>query len=508
MSVPTPAESPVGALPRVLLSAPASGAGKTMITTGLLAALRARGLEVSPHKVGPDYIDPGYHTAACGRRGRNLDAHMQDPDRIVPLLLHGATSPTRADVAVIEGVMGLFDGALGRRGFAGSAHVAQLTSTPVILVVDCASTAFSVGALVHGFATFSPDVTIGGVILNNVASTRHEREARLGVAEAGVPVLGVVPRRADVVVPSRHLGLVPAAERAPEAESAVAALAQLVGDHVDLDAVLDLARTAPDLQGQSWDPTAELQAAGFVASGARPRVAVAAGEAFTFTYAENIELLTAAGVEVAPFDPLNDTLPSDISGLVIGGGFPEVHAGRLSENTALRTAIGEFANNGGVVYAECAGLLYLARTLEDHPMCDVLPLTARMTPRLTLGYREAVALSPSALAREGQRVTGHEFHRTVVELDEAPIGVDADAAESTVAEAGADDADAAADTIPDSETRTALAPAWGWHDGDGVARKDGWISGNVHASYLHLHWAGAPTLAAAFAAAVGAGEMQ
>lgn len=472
------ADSRAWTLPRVVVAAPSSGSGKTMVTTGLLAALHERGVRVSPHKVGPDYIDPGYHAAACGRTGRNLDAHMQGPERIVPLLLHGALTPQPADVAVIEGVMGLFDGALGRRGFASTAHIAELTHSPVVLVVDCASTSRSVGALVHGFATFTPGVRLGGVLLNNVASSRHEREARAGVAEAGIPVLGVIPRRPDVVVPSRHLGLVPAAERAPEARSAVDALARLVAEHVDLDAVLDLARTAPDLTDvEPWDPSAELAALGFSRAPGRRRVAVAGGEAFTFSYAENAELLQAAGIDVVTFDPLVDPLPGGIDGLVVGGGFPEVHAATLSANVTLREQIAAFVADGGAVSAECAGLLYLGRSLDDHPMCGVLPLTGRMTPRLTLGYREGVALTDSVLGPEGTRVVGHEFHRTSVE----PA-------------IGAGDAD--------------LPPrAWAWRDHEGETRRDGWVDGAVHASYLHLHWAGAPRLAAHFAASVGAGSL-
>ena len=461
-----------------MIAAPSSGSGKTMVTTGLLAALHARGVRVSPHKVGPDYIDPGYHAAACGRIGRNLDAHMQGPERIVPLLLHGALTPTPADVAVIEGVMGLFDGALGRRGFASTAHIAELTRSPVVLVVDCASTSRSVGALVHGFATFAPGVRLAGVLLNNVASPRHEREARAGIAEAGVPVLGAIPRRTDVVVPSRHLGLVPAAERAPEARAAVEALARLVAEHVDLDGLLHLARSADDLTDVApWDPAAELASVGWSPTPAPRRVAVAGGEAFTFSYAENTELLQAAGIEVVTFDPLTDPLPSGIDGLVVGGGFPEVHAATLSANVPLREKIAAFAADGGVVSAECAGLLYLARSLDDHPMCGVLPLTGRMTPRLTLGYREGVALTDSVLGVEGTRVVGHEFHRTIVE---PAIG------------AGHED-------LP--------ARAWAWHDHEGETRRDGWVDRGVHASYLHLHWAGAPRVAAHFAAATGAGSL-
>src|SRR6476646_3456686 len=212
-------------LPRLVIAAPATGQGKTTTATGLMAALTRAGHVVSPHKVGPDYIDPSYHALACGRPGRNLDPHLQGEHRVAPLLAHGARTPDIAAVAVIEGVMGLFDGAVGTGGFASSAHVADLVQAPVVLVVDCAATARSVGAIVHGFSRFSDRIRVTGVILNNVASSRHEAEARDGVAETGVPVLGVIPRLPDVVVPSRHLGLVPAAERRPEATAAVEALA-------------------------------------------------------------------------------------------------------------------------------------------------------------------------------------------------------------------------------------------------------------------------------------------
>lgn len=479
---PGPRDEPV-ALPRVLVAAPASGSGKTMVSTGLLAALAARGLAVSPHKVGPDYIDPGYHAAACGRAGRNLDVRLVGADAVVGLLRHGAATPTPADLAVIEGVMGLFDGAVGGAGHASSAHVAALTATPVLLIVNCASASRSVGALVHGFATFDPAVRVGGVILNNLGSARHEREARAGVAETGVPVVGALPRVPDVVVPSRHLGLVPAAERRAEADAAVAALAGLVERHVDLDAVLALARTAPDLPGSSWCPREALDRAGYApGGGAGPRIAVAGGAAFTFSYAETLELLDAGGARVTVVDPLSDpALPPDCAGLIVGGGFPEVHAAALSDNAALRADVADFARSGGPVVAECAGLLYLARELDGVPMCGVLPMRARMSPRLALGYRDAVALTDSVLGPAGTRVPGHEFHRTRVDLDEPPA-------------AG-------------SSRGGAAGPAWGWRDGEGSPVADGWVQERTHASYLHVHWAGAPRLAAAFLAAAGAGDL-
>ncbi|MEY9944163.1 cobyrinate a,c-diamide synthase [Kitasatospora sp. GAS1066B] len=446
-------------LPRLVIAAPSSGAGKTTVATGLMAALTARGLRVSPHKVGPDYIDPGYHGLATGRPGRNLDAFLCGPGLIEPLLRHGAAG---ADLAVVEGVMGMFDGASGRGELASTAHVAKLLRAPVVLVVDGSSQSRSVAALVHGFASWDPQVRLAGVILNRVASDRHEELLREALEEgAGVPVLGAVRRTASVATPSRHLGLVPVVERSTQAVRAVADMGELIAASVDLDAVLALARSAPPLTAAAWDPAAEVRAVP-----GRPRIALAAGAAFSFSYAENAELLTAAGAEVLPFDPLHDAaLPDGTSGLVIGGGFPEVYAAELSDNAPLRRAITALAATGAPIAAECAGLLYLGRELDGRPMCGVLDTTARMTERLTLGYREAVALHDSPLAVTGTRVRGHEFHRTTCDPAAGPT------------------------------------PAWAWRTPAGAAHTEGFAAGNVHASYLHLHWAGAPGIAERFTGA-------
>jgi len=377
--------SSTGSVPRLVIAAPSSGSGKTTVATGLMAAFAARGLAVSPHKVGPDYIDPGYHALASGRVGRNLDAYLCGPELIAPLFLHGARG---CDVAVVEGVMGMFDGAAGEGELASTAHVAKLLRAPVVLVVDASSQSRSVAALVHGFASWDPQVRVGGVILNKVASDRHEELLREALDSAGVPVLGVLRRAAQVDVPSRHLGLVPVAERSAAAVEAVAAMAARVAAGCDLDALMGLARSAGALSCAAWDAAEVLGAA--PADG--PRIAVAGGEAFTFSYAEHAELLCAAGAEVVVFDPLRDEqLPDGTSGLVIGGGFPEVYASELSANGALRKAIGELALGGAPVAAECAGLLYLCRELDGQPMCGVLDASARMSERLTLGYRDAVA---------------------------------------------------------------------------------------------------------------------
>src|SRR3954447_2862837 len=300
-----------------------------------MAALRRAGHEVSGHKVGPDYIDPGYHALASGRPGRNLDPHLVGEERIVPLLLHGAQG---ADVAVVEGVMGLYDGRIGTQGYASTAHVAALTRTPVVLVVDISRASRSVGAVVHGMATFDPSIEIAGVILNKAGSPRHAAEVADSIT---LPVLGTLGRDQAISAPSRHLGLVPAAERT-EAAHALDALADLVADAIDLEAVLKLASTAPDLDASPWDPAAEVASTGSTdGTGAgRPVVAMAGGRAFTFRYAETEELLRAAGCRVETFDPLVDSaLPEGTAGIYLGGGFPEVHAPGLSGNAPVRAEL-------------------------------------------------------------------------------------------------------------------------------------------------------------------------
>ncbi|MET9412848.1 cobyrinate a,c-diamide synthase [Streptomyces klenkii] len=444
-------------IPRLVIAAPASGSGKTTVATGLMRAFADAGLAVSPHKVGPDYIDPGYHALATGRPGRNLDAYMCGPERIAPLFLHGAAG---CDVAVVEGVMGLYDGASGQGELASTAHVAKLLKAPVVLVVDASSQSRSVAALVHGFASWDPEVRVAGVILNKVGSDRHEALLREALTESGVPVLGAVRRVQQVHTPSRHLGLVPVAERSTEAVEAVTAQAARVREGCDMEGLLALARTAPPLTAEPWAPTGPRP-------DNKPVIAVAGGPAFTFSYTEHTELLRAAGAEVVPFDPLHDeALPDRTAALVIGGGFPEVYAPELSANEPLRKQVAALAATGAPVVAECAGLLYLSRALDGKPMCGVLPAEARMSGRLTLGYREAVAIADNPLAQAGTRVRGHEFHRTV------------------------------------TEPGAGGTPAWGFTHPE--RRTEGFVLGGVHASYLHVHWAGAPGVAARLVAGAAA----
>ena len=474
------------ALPRLVIAAPGSGHGKTSVATGLLGALRQRGLTVSPHKVGPDYIDPGYHALAAGRPGRNLDPWLVGEERIAAMFAHGASTPTVADIAIVEGVMGLFDGAGQHQGvgnheasfrddFASTAHVARLLGAPVVLVVDASGVSSSVAALLHGFATFDPQTHLGGVIFNQVGSDYHAHLLTAAAERAGVPVLGAIRRLDALAVPSRHLGLIPAAERGGDALAVVDALSAAVAASVDLDAVLKLARTARPLPvrethaTQTHNPAMERT----VAPRSPVTIAVAGGPAFTFGYAEHPELLAAAGADVAVFDPLRDEkLPDGAAGLVIGGGFPEVHAAQLSANAALRARVAALARAGAPVLAECAGLLYLARSIDGQPMCGVLAVDAEMTGKLTLGYRDAVAVTDSALAPVGARAHGHEFHRTAIRP-------------------------------PPGKSSGTAANAWRWQ-GRGAVVAEGFVQAGVHASYLHTHWNGLPGAAERIVAAARA----
>jgi len=438
--------------PRLVIAATRSGDGKTTVATGLMAALRATGLRVSGHKVGPDYIDPSYHAAATGRKGRNLDPWLTSEDLIAPLFLHGADG---TDISVVEGVMGLFDGAAGRGDFASTAHVARLLDAPIILVVSAGGAGRSIAATVSGFAGYDPAVHLAGVVLNQVSSPRHEQILREAVAGTGIPVIGALPADAALHTPSRHLGLVPAAERASDVSSWLPALAAIVADHLDLELLTSIARAAPPLRATAW--SANFPVLTGVTAGREPaRVAVASGPAFTFGYAEHGELLAAAGAEVAEFDPINaSALPEGTDALIIGGGFPELYAAELAANAALRAEIAHRVAAGMPVVAECAGLLWLGSTLEGHPQCAVLPTTATMSPKLTLGYREAVALASSPLAEAGTIVRAHEFHRTT------------------------------------SQPARGESPAWRLPDGS----RHGWATATLLASYLHVHWAGLPDAA-------------
>lgn len=428
------------------------------MATGLIGALRQAGHTVAPFKVGPDFIDPGYHALAAGRPGRNLDPVLVGDAMIGPLYRHGSSD---TDIAVVEGVMGLFDGRIDDqmhgtpRGSA--AQVADLLGAPVILVVDARGQSHSVAALLHGFATFDPAVRIAGVVLNRVGSPRHEEVLRQACEHAGMPVFGAVPRSDELSVPSRHLGLVTAVEHGTQARAAVTAMTALVARHVDLDAVVRVAGAR--VGAEPWNPAAADPVA------AEVTVALAAGKAFSFGYTEHGELLRAAGAAVAEFDPLTDPLPAGADALVLPGGFPEQFTAELSANDVVRQQIRDLAARGAPVHAECAGLIYLLDDLDGAPMCGVLSGSARFTERLTLGYRDAVAVVDSSLHAAGDRVVGHEFHRTAV-------------------------------TFTDDQP-----PAWAYTDRRLRSVTDGAVHRGVHAGYLHTHPAAHPAAIARFVTA-------
>ncbi len=432
--------------PRIVVAGTHSGVGKTTIASGLMAALSSSGYRVAPFKVGPDFIDPSYHTLAAGRPGRNLDAFLSGPDLIGPLFAHGAQG---ADIAVIEGVMGLFDGK-GGGDVASTAHIARLLQAPIVLVLDARAMSRSVAALVHGYSTFDPKSRVAGVILNRVGSNAHEKMLREALKPLAIPVLGVLRRNEDIVTPDRHLGLVPVAERRGQAARSLDALGIVISRSLNLDNIVRLAHSAGTLGVERWSPESlDLDLSEGV------RVAVAAGPSFSFLYLENMELLRGAGAEVVTFDPTTEEeLPAGTDVLYLGGGFPETYAEALSANSRMRDNVRDFAASGRTVIAECGGLLYLVRALDGRPMCGVLDAEATMTDRLTLGYREARALADSPLAESGADVRGHEFHYSAVE--------------------------------PGAGER----PAW-----DIIGRgPEGFVAGGVHASYLHTHWAATPEL--------------
>jgi cobyrinic acid a,c-diamide synthase len=449
-----------------VIAAPASGSGKTAVATGLMGALRRAGRRIAPFKVGPDFIDPGYHALAALRPGRNLDPVLVGEQLIGPLYRHGSAG---ADIAVIEGVMGLFDGRIGEGpahtavAQGSTAHVAALLGAPVILVVDTRGQSHSIAALLHGFSTYDQSVRIAGVILNRVGSPRHEEVLRQACEHAGVPVFGAIPRADELSVPSRHLGLVTAVEHGEQARAAVEAMTALVGRHVDLGGIAAVA--ASRVTDEPWHPAVAAPADGNVT------VALAAGKAFSFGYAEHGELLRAAGADVVEFDPLTEPLPTQTAALVLPGGFPEQFSTELSANDVVRQQIRELAAGGAPVHAECAGLTYLVDELDGYPMCGVLSGTARFTERLTLGYREAVAVAESSLHTIGDRMIGHEFHRTTVTF---------------------------ADSYP---------PAWVYSGRDVPTVRDGAIDRGVHAGYLHTHPAAHPQSITRFVAAAATSRL-
>lgn len=413
--------------PGLVISGAASGVGKTTFTLGLMAALRARALEVQPFKCGPDYIDPAFHTVASGRASYNLDGWAMTPTQILGLADRGA------DIALAEGSMGLFDGVAlpGETGTGASGDIAALMGWPVILVIDVTGQAQSAAAVAQGLARFREDVQIGGVVLNKVASARHDALVRAGFAQAGIPVLGALPRQAGIALPSRHLGLVQA-EESTDLEALLAAAGQLVDSYCNLDAIVATARAT---QVRSVPPPST-----------RPpgaRIALARDAAFSFVYPHLIEGWRNAGATILPFSPLGDEAPDNSADCCwLPGGYPELHAGRLAANTSLRSGMQRFAQTRPV-HGECGGYMALGAGLVDaqgqrHEMLGLLGLETSFAKRkMNLGYRLAQLCAPVPGYGVGARLRGHEFHyASILSQPDPPLAEVRDANGLAVAQTG------------------------------------------------------------------------
>ena len=440
----------------VVIAGTASGVGKTTIATGIIGALAKRSLAVQPFKTGPDYIDPSYHTVAAGRPSRNLDTWMLPRDAIVELFRRACAN---TDIAIVEGVMGLYDGHSATNEAGSTAELAKILGLPVILVVDASGAARSTAAMAMGYRDFDPDLNLAGVIFNGIGSESHYDMCREAVSAAtGLKVLGYLPKRPDLTLPERHLGLVPTPEN-PLPRDFINNLVAQIENTIDLNGLLQLARiaappkVAPSLfSRRQHEPSV--------------RIGIASDKAFSFYYQDNLDLLTAWGAELVAFSPLGDrALPSDIGGIYIGGGFPEMYAAELAQNRSMLASIREAGKKGLPIYAECGGLMYLGRSLRDfdgvrHKLVGVLPVESSMKDaKLSLGYRTVRALADNAVLRHGEEVRGHEFHWSQI---------------------GGESKGQPAYLILEQK------------------RKEGFCTGSVLASYIHLHFASRPGIAQRF----------
>ena len=415
--------------PGLLISAPSSGTGKTTVMLGLLRAFAEDGLTVQPFKSGPDYIDPAFHLAAARRASFNIDSWAMSE----PLISAIATHAKGADIVVAEGSMGLFDGVAkpGECGHGTSAETARRMGWPVVLVLDVGGQAQSAAATALGFRSYLPDLPFAGVILNRVASPRHERLTRLGMERAGLPVLGVLPRRGDLTLPERHLGLIQAVEH-PDLEAAISGYAAFLREHVDLDALKAAAASSPSLPDAGTLPPPPAQ-----------RIALARDEAFSFTYPHLLEGWRAAGAEVLPFSPLADEAPDPQADLIwLPGGYPELHAGRIASAQTFLSGLRTHAQTRPV-HGECGGYMVLGEGLVDkdgtrHEMAGLLGLVTSYEKRkFHLGYRKARLEAPMAGFAAGTTLRGHEFHySSILDQPDAPLASVTDAEGAAVPETG------------------------------------------------------------------------
>jgi len=445
-------------IPRVVIASPHSGAGKTTVAVGLMNAFAMEGLRVQPFKVGPDFIDPSYHTAATGVYSKNLDTWLTSPEAVLRIFLK---SSRMCDLAVIEGVMGLFDGASSNDS-ASTAEISRILNAPIILVVDVSRMARSSAALVHGFKTFDQKLNVKGVILNHVKSQKHLDLTKQAIENRGeVRVVGTLPSSADMSIPSRHLGLIPARER-DDLSDFLTRLRDFIKQYLDLDQILEIARDADELETDLEDSPMPVEAQD------KPRIGIAYDEAFNFYYQDNIEELESNGAEVVFFSPIHDSgLPSNLDGLFFGGGFPEAYAKELEENQSMRNSVRDAVQDEMPIYAECGGLMYFVDSIQDlerspHRMVGVLSGKATMCGALeSLNYSIAHVVRKNLLTDVGFTLHGHEFHYSKIE-----------------------------DVSADAQF------AYEMKKGKGISQLcDGWMQQNLLASYMHIHFAYSSQLA-------------
>jgi cobyrinic acid a,c-diamide synthase len=457
----------------IVIAAPHSGCGKTTITAGIIAALRARGRQVQPFKAGPDYIDPGYHTLAAGRTCRNLDSWMLPGAAYTELF---ARATRDADCAVIEGVMGLYDGARYDSGEGSTAEIAKRFNAAVVVVLDASKVARTLGATALGMQAFDPALNIVGYIANNVAGPGHGDGVRLAIEQAtGKPCFGWIARDPQLVLPERHLGLVPTAE-AGRWQGFIDHAATVVAQQLDLDTLWQAVTESETEFLAKTQFLTQARSDLLVPATPRPRIAIAEDAAFSFLYPENLELLREAGAELVPFSPLHDAnLPAATQGIYLCGGFPELYAAELARNTSLHEDLRAAASQGLPIYAECGGLMYLTEAIIDqagnrHKMAGLLPGATEMTPRLTMGYRQLRAQCDNWLWRQGEEIRGHEFHYST--WTERPAQLPH-----------------LYQMLPWKKP-TGSAPQ--------AAQWEGVCHGNVLAAYSHLHFLARPQLATRF----------
>jgi cobyrinic acid a,c-diamide synthase len=444
--------------PRLMIAGTASSVGKTTLTAGLIAAFKARGLTVQAFKVGPDFIDPAYLAHVSGRPCRNLDSWMLGEGALRQVLAHGSLG---ADLAIIEGMMGLFDGRGGNTE-GSSAEVAAATRAPVVLVMDVGHMAETAAAVALGFKSYSSSLKIAGVLLNNVGSDGHRRSVEEAIWNgAKLPVLGALPAMPELGIPERQLGLLPVTENKAW-DRMIAVLAEAIERQVDLDLLLRIAQKAelvPIVPNKVFQ--------GRAATNHRVRIAVAYDDAFNFYYPENLELLEEQGAEVVPFSPLeDDAIPGDVGGIYLGGGFPEIFAEPLARNHAMAESIQRADRSGMPIYAECGGLMFLARSLqtesgERYRMAGIVPVDVEMDGEVhRFGYRQVLTLEESIISPKGQFYRGHEFHWSRVRNQD-----------------------------PEIKPAYQMINAEGDHIG-----YEGVVTSNLLASYVHLHFGQNPLL--------------